>query len=324
MSSYAIVARQPGGVEVFEQKSFTPAAPGAGEILIRHTAIGLNFVDIYIRQGLYPWPQPRELILGSEAVGVIEALGPGVTQFQPGQRVAYTTPHGAYTTHRLIEAMHAVAVPDNIPDDVAAASLLKGLTVYYLLHSSFPVERGQDILFHAAAGGVGLLAGQWLAAKGVHAIGTAGGPEKCSLAARHGYDHVIDYRAEDFSQRVREIVGVGVDAVYDSVGQETYQGSLRCLKKFATLVCFGQSSGPALDFQIKDLAVGSFRLTRPTLYHYTTEEGWLARASAELFALIGAGTLRVHINQRFPLGEVAAAQQALEARQTTGCTILIP
>ncbi len=323
--SYAIIARQTGGTDVLEQINIDIPSPKVGEVLIRHTAIGVNFIDTYFRSGLYPWPVEKDLVLGSEAAGVIEELGEGVTGFVVGDRVAYTLPNGAYVTHRSLETKHLVKLPEGISDEVAAASMLKGLTAHYLLHRSYVPERGQTVLFHAAAGGVGLIAGQWLAAKGVSAIGTAGGPEKCALAARHGYAQTIDYRSEDFVERVKEITSEqGVDAVYDSVGKDTYPGSLNCLKTFGALVNFGQSSGPALDFKLSDLAAGSFSVTRPILFHFTAQPGYLQSAANELFGMISKGDIKINVNQTFALSKVAKAHNQLEGRQTTGCTILIP
>ncbi len=321
----AIVATAPGGPEKLTAVNLEERRPGPGEVALRHTAIGVNFIDTYFRSGLYPWPVDNDLVLGAEAAGVIEAVGAGVEGFAPGQRVAYTLPHGAYTTHRVVEARHLVALPESVSDEVAAAAMLKGLTAYYLLHHSYKVAEGDTVLFHAAAGGVGLIAGQWLAHKGVRAIGTAGGAEKCALARAHGYAEVIDYRREDFTERVREITGgAGVVAAYDSVGADTFAGSLACLAPFGTLVSFGQSSGPVTGFQVSDLAAGSYTLTRPVLFHFTTSRDWLTRAAAELFALIGEGVLKVEVNRRYPLTEAAEAHRALEARATTGSTILIP
>ena len=323
--SYAIIARQTGGTDVLEQINLDMPSPKTGEVLIRHTAIGVNFIDTYFRSGLYPWPVEKDLVLGSEAAGVVEQLGGGVTGFAVGDRVAYTLPNGAYITHRAIEAKHLVKLPDYISDEVAAASMLKGLTAHYLLHRSYVPERGQTVLFHAAAGGVGLIAGQWLAAKGVTAIGTAGGPEKCALAAQHGYAQTIDYTSEDFVERVKEITdGQGVDAVYDSVGKDTYLGSLNCLKTFGTLVNFGQSSGPALDFKLSDLAAGSFSVTRPVLFHFTAQPGYLQTAADELFTMIEHGDIKININQKFALSDAAKAHDQLESRKTTGSTILLP
>ncbi len=321
----AIIAAKPGGPEVLTTVNQPETRPGPGEVALRHTAIGVNFIDTYFRSGLYPWPADTNLLLGAEAAGVVDEVGEGVIEFKPGQRVAYTLPHGAYTTRRVVGAEHLVPLPDNVPDDIAAAAMLKGLTAYYLLHHSYKVAQGDTVLFHAAAGGVGLLAGQWLAHKGVRAIGTAGGSQKCALARAHGYTDVIDYRAEDFAPRLQELTGgKGVAAVYDSVGADTFAGSLASLATFGTLVTFGQSSGPVTEFQISDLAAGSYTLTRPVLFHFTTSRAWLTHAAGELFGLIGDGVLKVEVNQRYPLANAADAHRALEARTTTGSTILIP
>ena len=321
----AIAAKQSGGPEVLHEIDQAVAAPGVGEVRLRHSAIGVNFIDTYFRSGLYPWPVEENLVLGSEAAGVVEAMGEGVSGFAIGQRVAYTIPNGAYVSERVLSTQHIVALPDTIDDEVAAAAMLKGLTAHYLLHRSFSAQSGQTVLFHAAAGGVGLIAGQWLAAKGVTVIGTAGGPEKCALAAQHGYTHVIDYTREDFAEQLMQITGgKGVDAVYDSVGKDTYPGSLNCLKTFGTLVAFGQSSGPVLDFKLADLAQGSYSVTRPMLFHFTADRSYLETASAELFEMISSGKLTINVNQRYALTEAAQAHRALEGRKTTGSTILIP
>ena len=321
----AIVAGQTGGPEVLRQIDLPTSSPASGEVVVRQAAIGVNFHDIYVRSGLYPWPVERDLALGSEAAGVVIAFGDGVDGFSVGDRVAYTIPNGAYVAERVIETKHLVKLPDGVSEEVAAASMLKGLTAHYLLHRSFKVQKGQTVLFHAAAGGVGLIAGQWLAAKGVTAIGTAGGPEKCALAAQHGYAHMIDYKSEEFVERVAEITGgAGVDAVYDSIGNETIAGSLSCLKTFGTLINFGQSSGPALDFKLSDLAAGSFTVTRPVLFHFTADCAYLETASSELFKMIENGTLKINLNQRYLLANAADAHRALEGRKTTGSTILIP
>ncbi|WP_456386187.1 quinone oxidoreductase family protein [Profundibacter sp.] len=321
----AIAASVAGGPEVLHQIDLPTPSPKTGEVLVQHTAIGVNFIDTYFRSGLYPWPVESDLVLGSEAAGVVVALGDGVSNYAIGDRVAYTIPNGAYVSERVVDAKHLVKLPDGVSDDVAAASMLKGLTAHYLLHRSYPVQKGQTVLFHAAAGGVGLIAGQWLAAKGVTVIGTAGGPEKCALAAKHGYAQMIDYKSEDFVTRVAEITnGAGVDAVYDSIGKDTIAGSLNCLKTFGTLVNFGQSSGPALDFKLSDLAAGSFTVTRPVLFHFTADRSYLESASASLFEMIQNGTLKINVNQRYDLTNAADAHRALEARQTTGSTVLIP
>ncbi len=322
---YAMIAPAPGPADVLTRTEIDIPTPGPGEILIRHTAIGVNFIDVYFRQGSYPWPQPANLITGSEGAGVIERIGAGVTDLTPGQRVAYTRPNGAYATHRVIPADQTVPLPGDIHDDVAAAVMLKGLTAQYLIHHSYPVQPGDTVLVHAAAGGVGLIIGQWLAAKCIRAIGTAGGPAKVAIAQANGYAHVIDYRAGDFAPQVRALTdGKGVAVVYDSVGRDTIIGSIACLAQFGTLVSFGQSSGPPDDVRISHLAPASLRLTRPTLFHHTARPGWLARASADLFDVIRTGKVNIHIGQRLPLHDAARAHTALQSRTTTGSMILIP
>ena len=322
---YAMAAEAPGGAEVIRRIEIGEITPAAGEVVIEHEAIGVNFIDIYIRTGAYPWPVDKDLILGSEGAGTVTAVGEGVTHLAVGDRVGYTLPNGAYATQRAINASMVVKLPDAIASDMAAAIMLKGLTVAYLLTRSYQVKEGDTVLFHAAAGGVGLLAGQWMKALGATTIGTAGGPEKCELARANGYDHVIDYRSSDFEAEVMRITdGAGVNAVYDSVGNDTMAKSLACARRHGTVVNFGQSSGPFNDFQIKDLAAGSLYLTRPTLFHFATERDWLEAASADMFARVADGTLKVSINRRAPLEDVAAVHEALASRQTTGCTVLTP
>jgi NADPH:quinone reductase len=323
--SYAILARQPGDSSVLDRVDRPVPQPAAGQVVIRHGAIGVNFIDIYFRQGVYPWPVEKDLVLGSEGAGVICALGDGVDGFQIGQRVAYTLPNGSYATHRAVPASHVVALPDDIADEVAAAVMLKGLTAHYLIHESYAVQTGETVLFHAAAGGVGLLAGQWLAAKGVHAIGTAGGADKGALARAHGFRDVCDYQATDFVAFVKEVTqGKGVSAVYDSVGATTVMGSLDCLANFGTLVCFGQSAGAPDQLRVSHLARGSLRLTRPSLFHFAAKRDWLEKASADLFAMIRQGHIKVQVDTRWSLDQAAAAQDALAGRQTTGSIVLIP
>jgi len=320
---YAMAATKPGGSDVLRKIELGALTPAADEVLIRHDAIGINFLDIYIRKGAYPWPVESDLVLGSEGAGVIEAVGSDVQGLAVGDRVGYTLANGAYATHRLIDAGHVVKLPDNISSELAASIMLKGLTVAYLINDSFKVKTGDTVLFHAAAGGVGLIAGQWLKAIGASTIGTAGGPEKCALAKANGYDHVIDYRTQDFAAEIDQITdGVGVDVVYDSVGNDTMAKSLRATCRHGTVVNFGQSSGPYTDFQIKDLAIGSLYLTRPTLFHFTAERAWLEAASADMFERITSGSLSVAINQHVALDDVAEAHRALAGRQTTGCTVL--
>lgn len=320
---YAMAAQAPGGAEVIRRIEIGEITPAAGEVVIEHKAIGVNFIDIYIRTGSYPWPVDRDLILGSEGAGTVTAVGDGVSHLAVGDRVGYTLPNGAYATTRAINAGMVVKLPDVIASDIAAAIMLKGLTVAYLLTRSYQVKAGDTVLFHAAAGGVGLLAGQWMKALGATTIGTAGGPEKCELARANGYDHVIDYRSSDFEAEVMKITdGDGVNTVYDSVGNDTMAKSLKCARRHGTVVNFGQSSGPFNDFQIKDLAVGSLYLTRPTLFHFATERDWLEAASADMFAKVTDGTLNVSINRRATLEDVASVHEALASRQTTGCTVL--
>jgi NADPH:quinone reductase len=323
--AYAMIAPAPGPATVLVPVDLGIPAAGPGEIMIRHTAIGVNFIDVYFRQGSYPWPQPANLITGSEAAGVIEGLGAGVTDLTLGQRVAYTRPNGAYATHRVIPADQAVVLPDDIPDHIAAAVMLKGLTAHYLIHHSYPVQHGDTVLVHAAAGGVGLIIGQWLAAKGIRAIGTAGGAAKVFRAQANGYAHVIDYTTGDFAPQVRVLTeGRGVQAVYDSVGRDTIMGSIACLAQFGTLVSFGQPSGAPDDVRIAHLATGSLRLTRPTLFHHTARAGWLAQAASDLFDVIRKGKVNIHISRTLPLREAATAHHALESRATTGSMVLIP
>ena len=323
--AFAIAAAAPGGADQLHRIPLTLPQPGEGEVRLRHTAIGVNFLDVYIREGVYPWAVERDLIVGSEGAGVVEALGPGVTGLAVGDRVAYTIQTGAYATHRIAPAAMLVRLPAGVSDAQAAAAMLKGLTAHYLIHHSYPVQAGDTVLVHAAAGGVGLIMGQWLAAKGVRAIGTAGGPEKCKLALENGYAEVIDYRSEDFVARVQQITeGAGVPVVYDSVGADTVMGSLECLARFGLLVSFGQSSGKPDQLRIAHLAKGSWKVTRPTLFHYVTRRDWLEAASADLFDMIASGKVQLRIGRESPLSEAADVHRALEGRQTTGSTVLVP
>lgn len=323
--AYAMVAPEAGNAKVFRQETIDIPKPKKGEVLIRHTAIGLNFIDVYQRSGLYPAPGGYPAVLGSEAAGVVQGIGAGVTGLRPGDRIAYTLPGGAYATHRVIAADRVVKIPSGISDEVAAASMLKGLTAHYLIHDCYKAKAGDTVLVHAAAGGVGLIAGQWLKAKGVTAIGTAGGKEKCALARRNGYAKTIDYRSQDFVEEVRKITrGKGVAAVYDSVGRDTYPGSLKCLQPFGMFVSFGQSSGMIEDFKLADLSAnGSLFATRPTLFHYIAERKELERRSRQMFKAIKDKEVKIAVNQTFDLSEVAKAHQALEGRQTTGQTVLV-
>lgn len=322
---YAMAAAKPGGSEVLRKIVLGDLAPGNDEVLIRHEAIGINFLDIYIRNGGYPWPVDSDLVLGSEGAGVIESVGSDVTGLAVGDRVGYTLANGAYATHRLIDAGYVVKLPDNISCDLAASIMLKGLTVAYLVTESYAVKKGDTVLFHAAAGGVGLIAGQWLKSIGANTIGTAGGAEKCALAKANGFDHVIDYTSTDFEAEVMRLTeGKGVDVAYDSVGNDTMARTITSVKRHGTIIAFGQSSGPYVNFKITDLAKGSYYLSRPTLFHFVGERPWLEAASTKLFKSVSDGTVNVSINQRFPLNDVAKAHDALTGRATTGCTILTP
>ncbi len=323
--AYAIAATKPGGTEVLKRIDIEPPKPGPGEVMIRHTAIGVNFIDIYIRTGSYPWPVTENLILGSEGAAVVEALGEGVTGFRVGERVAYTTPNGAYATHRVVPSTILVHLPDTVSDEQAAGSMLKGLTTYYLLHDSYKVGKGDNVLFHAAAGGVGLLAGQWGNALGARMIGTAGGAAKGKLALENGYSDVIDYSTQDFVARTAALTGgKGCPVVYDSVGKDTIMGSLDCLSRFGTLVSFGASSGLPDELRIKHLARGSLKVTRPTLFHYTAMRDWLETATGAMFKAIGDGTLKINIAHTRPLAEAAGVHDDLAGRKTTGSIVLIP
>lgn len=323
MSDYAMVVTAPGGPEKFERREIASPVPGPGEALVRHAVVGLNFLDVYHRSGLYPWAVPRDLIPGSEAAGVVAAVGPGVVDLAPGDRVAYTHPLGAYASARVIAADRLVRLPDGIGEEQAASLMLKGLTAHYLIHSTFPVAAGMNVLVQAAAGGVGLILGEWLAAKGVTAIGTAGGPEKVALAKAHGYAEVIDYRAGDFAPRVRELTGgEGVHAVYDSVGRDTWRGSLDCLRARGAFVNFGQASGMIEGFGLADLAKGSFTACRPVLFHYIADPAELRARAEALFAAVLAGEITAEVRRRLPLAEAAEAHRRLEARETTGATVL--
>lgn len=317
---------QTGGPERLAVESSEVGEPGSGEVRLRHTAIGLNYIDVYFRTGLYSGP-PTPFTPGMEAAGVIEAVGPDVDEFQPGDRVAYGAgPMGSYCTRRVYPAARLVHVPTDIDDQTAAAVMLKGLTARYLLKETHPVRAGDTILFHAAAGGVGQFATQWARALGATIIGTTGSPAKAELARSLGCHHTILYSEENFVDRVRDITdGQGVLVVYDSVGQATFWRSLDCLQPRGHLVSFGQSSGKveALDIGVLS-AKGSLSLTRPTLFHYVATTAALRTAAEDLFDAIRDGTLEVRIGARYPLTEVQQAHAALEARETTGSTILLP
>jgi NADPH2:quinone reductase len=322
-ADFAVIVRAPGGPEALEWSELATAAPGPGEVRMVQHAIGVNFIDTYFRKGAYPWPM-TPLIPGGEAAGVVDAVGDGVA-FKVGDRVAYTLPIGAYRTRRVVPAGRLVKLPDAISFDVAASMMLKGMTTQFLLTSCYAVKAGDTVLVHAAAGGVGLLMGQWLKHLGATAIGTVGSAEKIAIAKASGYSHVVDYRAEDFAARVKDITGgQGCDVVYDSVANDTWRGSLKCLRKRGLFVCFGQSSGPITDFKFSDLhSGGSLYATRPTLFDYIKSDEELQMRAADLFAKVASGAVKSHIGERRPLRDAAGAHRDIEARRTTGSTILI-
>ena len=324
--SKAIRLYETGGPEVMRWEEVEIGKPGPGEVHLRQTAVGLNFIDIYHRTGLYPLGE-LPATPGMEAAGVVVATGEGVKDLSQGDRVAYAgLPPGAYAEERLIPAHRLVRLPDAISDQQAAGMMLQGMTAQYLLRRTFRIKKGDTILFHAAAGGVGLIACQWARRLGATVIGTVGSPEKAALAKAHGCDYPLLYREEDWVSRVKEITdGKGVAVVYDSVGRDTFMKSLDCLRPLGLLVSFGQSSGPVAAFDPGILAAkGSLFLTRPTLMTYTAERDDLLTSAAELFEVVQSGAVKIEVNQTYPLCEVAQAHKDLEARKTKGSTVLIP
>lgn len=320
--SRVVAVHATGGPDVLSVEDWPVGAPGPGQVRIRQTAIGLNFIDTYQRSGLYPRSLP--FVAGNEAAGVVEELGEGVTEFTPGDRVAYQGVTGAYAEERLVPAAKLVPIPDGVDDRTAAAILLKGLTAYYLLFKTWPVQKGETILWHAAAGGTGLIATQWARALGATVIGTAGGPEK--VAQARGCDQVIDYKNEDFPERVKEITGGrGVDVVYDGVGKATFEGSLDCLRPRGLLVSFGNASGVV---SVPDLGIlarkGSLYVTRPTGVDYFARREDLLEGAEALFAAVQSGAIHVASPGSFALEEAADAHRALEGRETTGSVVLLP
>ena len=314
-----------GGPEVLTLEDVTLAPPARGQVQLRHTAIGVNFIDIYHRSGLYPLKLPSGL--GLEAAGIVQAVGEGVTNFKLGDRVGYCTgPIGAYAEANNIGADRAVKLPDGISDETAAACLLKGMTAQYLLRRTFVVEPGQTILLHSAAGGVGLIAAQWAKHLGARVIGTVGSDDKIELAKAHGCEHVLNLAKDDWVARVREFTnGQGVPVVYDSIGKDSFSGSLDCLAVRGMMVSFGNSSGPVPAFEPGLLsAKGSLYLTRPTLFHYIRTSKELQETADDLFTVIDSGHVKIAINQRFALKDARLAHEALHSRKTTGATILIP
>ncbi len=321
----AIRFHQTGGPEVLRLEDLEVGEPKQGEARVRHTAIGVNFIDTYHRTGLYPLPLPSGL--GVEAAGVVEAVGKGVGHVKKGDRVAYAGgPPGSYSELRLMPAERLVRLPDAVGDRQAAGAMLKGLTVQYLVRRTYPVKAGETVLVQAAAGGVGLIACQWLKALGATVIGTVGSDEKARLARAHGCDHAIVYTREDFAARVKEITkGAGVPVVYDAVGKSTFQGSLDCLRPRGLMVSFGNASGPVPPVDLLQLSQrGSLFITRPTLAHYTAAREELEAAARELFEVMQSGKVKVEVSATYPLAEAARAHRDLEARKTTGSVVLLP
>jgi NADPH2:quinone reductase len=321
----AIQIDQPGGPNALKWREVEVGDPGKGEVRIRHRAIGLNFLDTYFRSGLYKAPS-LPFVPGNEGAGDVVAVGRGVGEFKPGDRVAYVGGLGAYAEERLVPADRLVKLPRGVSDEQAAAVMLKGLTAHYLLRRTFKVKKGDTILCHAAAGGVGHLLCQWADALGVTVIGTAGGAAKVKIAKANGCRYVIDYKTQDFVERVRKITkGAGVDVVYDGVGKDTYPGSLDCLRPLGMWVLFGQSSGPPPPLEMATLAQkGSLFATRPTLFTYIAKREDLLKGARELFRAVANGAVKIEIDQRYALKDAAKAHRDLEARKTTGATVLLP
>jgi NADPH2:quinone reductase len=321
----AIRINRVGGPEVMELVEVDLPPPGPGEVRMRHEAIGLNYIDVYHRTGLYPQPMPGAL--GVEGAGVVEEVGEGVTDLKVGDRVAYGgRPLGSYSEARIIPASQLLVLPNQIEFDTAAAMMLQGLTVQYLFHRTVPLKAGDTILFHAAAGGVGLIACQWARVMGVKLIGTVGSEEKAALAIENGATEVINYNKENFTERVKELTdGKGVSAVYDSIGKDTFIGSLDCLQPLGTMVSFGNASGPVTPFALSELASrGSLFVTRPTLMTYAARREDLEAMAKSLFGVVSSGEVKIDIRQRYALADVQQAHRDLEARKTTGSTILLP
>jgi NADPH2:quinone reductase len=320
----AIRFHKQGGPEVLQVDDCAPGDPGPGQVRIRHTAIGVNFVDTYQRSGLYPMQLPA--IAGNEAAGVVEALGKGVKDLKVGDRVAYTGLPGSYCEARVVPADRMVKIPKGISDEQAASMMLKGLTVHYLIHSTYKVKKGDTVLWHAAAGGVGTIACQWLKKLGAITIGTVGSPEKAQLAKVHGCKHVVNYSTENFVEKVKEITkGKKVPVVYDSVGKTTWEGSLDCLQPRGLMVSFGNASGPVPPVNLGILSSkGSLYVTRPTLGTYIAARADLVKRSNDLFNVVKSGKVKIETTGRYKLEDAAQAHRDLEGRKTTGSVVLIP
>jgi NADPH:quinone reductase len=322
----AVRVHEQGGTDVLRYEDVDIGRPGKGEARIRHTAIGLNFLDVYFRSGVYAPPAGLPLTLGNEAAGLVVETGEGVSEVKEGDRVAYVGPLGAYAEERLIAAGRLVKLPSAISDDQAAAMLVKGMTAEYLLNRTYQVKPGQTVLYHAAAGGVGLLFGQWAKHLGATVIGTAGSAAKVALARAHGFDHVVNYNEVDFVSAVREITGGKMcDVVYDSVGKDTFPASLDCLKPRGLFVTFGQSSGPIPPVSLALLSQkGSLYVTRPSIFTYIAKREELDASAAALFDVVSKGVVKVEVTGRYPLAEAGRAHADLEGRRTTGASVLIP
>ncbi|HTZ00626.1 MAG TPA: quinone oxidoreductase [Rhodocyclaceae bacterium] len=323
--THAIRIHETGGPEVLRWEEVAVPPPAAGEAMVRHEAVGLNFVDIYHRSGLYPLALPSGL--GMEGAGVVEAVGSGVTEFKAGDRVAYAGgPPGSYAEKRNIPADRLVKLPDGIDFRQAAAMMLQGMTAQYLLRRTYRVQPGDPVLIHAAAGGVGLIACQWAKALGATVIGTVGSDAKAALAKAHGCDHPIVYTRENFTERVKAITqGEGVAVVYDGIGKDTFVGSLDCLRPLGMMVTYGNASGPVPPLDLLELSKrGSLFITRPSLFNYTAKRADLVRSAGELFTAVGSGQVKIEVKQTYPLREAAQAQTDLAARKTTGSTVLLP
>jgi len=320
----AVRYHKQGGPEVMQYEDVQVGDPGPGQVRIRHTAIGVNFVDTYQRSGLYPMQLPQ--VAGNEAAGVVDAVGAGVADLKVGDRVAYTGLPGSYCEMRLVPADRMVKLPQGISDEQAASMMLKGLTVHYLIHTTYPVKKGETVLWHAAAGGVGLIACQWLKALGVVTIGTAGSDEKTALAKAHGADHVINYSTEKFVDRVKAITGgKGVPVVYDSVGKTTWEGTLDCLSPRGLVVSFGNASGPVAPVNLGILSTkGSLYVTRPTLATHIASRADLVERSNSLFDIVKSGKVKIETTAKYKLADAQQAHRDLESRKTTGSVILTP
>lgn len=323
--AHAIRVHKHGGPDAMQWDEIAVGEPGQGQVRLKQHGVGLNYIDVYMRSGLYPQPS-LPFVLGMEGAGEVTAVGPGVSEFKVGDRVAYANPAGSYATERLIPADRIVKVPDGIDYKTAAGMMLQGMTVRYLLRKTYKVGPGTTLLFHAAAGGVGLIACQWAKHLGATLIGTAGSEDKCQLAKAHGAAHCINYRTENFVERVKEITGgKGCDVVYDSIGKDTFPASLDCLKPLGLFVTFGNASGPIENMNTGILAAkGSLYMTRPTLFTYTGSRADLVETANDLFDVVKKGAVKINVNHTYPLQEAAQAHRDLEARKTTGSVVLLP